>query len=120
MEKHYIELGGRRFRAEYNWNALTSFLVATGQDTMEGMSDLKMRPSEIAKMIFFAVREGERLDGRELDITEEWIGENLDTQKVVEIFSIFNAHTSNGAKAEPGESKKKSLFRRSGKSGGSD
>lgn len=65
MEKDYIEIGGRRYRVEVNWNATTAFLVAVGRDTLEELSRIEnFRPSELTALMAACIAEGERLDGR--------------------------------------------------------
>ena len=40
MKKDYIEIAGKRYRVESNWNALTSFLETVGRDTIEELSKI--------------------------------------------------------------------------------
>ena len=40
MEKSFISIGGKEYRVEANWNALSNFLKAVGRDTLEGLSDI--------------------------------------------------------------------------------
>lgn len=65
MKKDYIEINGKRFRVESNWNALTSFLDAVGRDTLDELSKINtIRPSELTALMAACIEEGERLDGR--------------------------------------------------------
>ena len=37
MTADYIEIDGRKYRVEANWNAMVAFLAATGRDTWDGL-----------------------------------------------------------------------------------
>ena len=61
MKKDYIEIAGRRFRVESNWNALTAFLDAVGRDTLDELSRINtIRPSELTALMAACIEEGER------------------------------------------------------------
>jgi len=65
MKKDYIEIAGKRYRVETNWNALTNFLFAVGRDTLDDLSQINsIRPSELTALMAACIAEGERLDGR--------------------------------------------------------
>ena len=64
MKKDYIEIAGKRYRVESNWNALTAFLDSVGRNTLEELSQLdKLRPTEVTAMMAACIAEGQRLDG---------------------------------------------------------
>ena len=66
MKKDYIEIMGKRFRVESNWNALTAFLEAVGRNTLDELSRIDtIRPSELTALMAACIAEGERLDGRD-------------------------------------------------------
>jgi len=117
MEKHYIELGGIKYRVEFNWNTTASFLAATGRDDMASLVTFSFAPTDMTALVRCAIKEGERLEGREFNLTAEEIGEYLTATKVMEVLRIFKIH--NGADdnenedVEAKESKKKGLFRHS-------
>ena len=90
MEKSFIEICGKTYRVEVNWNALSAFLVAVGRDTLEGLSDIaSMRPSDIAPLMAAAINEGERLEGRESHITAESLGEIISPSDVGKFMEIY-------------------------------
>ena len=65
MEKEYIEIAGKRYRVECNWNALTSYLAQVGRDTIEELSKIQgIKPSELTALMAACIAEGERLEGR--------------------------------------------------------
>ena len=64
MKKDYIEIAGKRYRVEVNWNALTAFLEAVGRDTLDELSKINnFRPSELTSLMAACIAEGQRLDG---------------------------------------------------------
>lgn len=90
MPKDYITIAGREYRVEANWNAQVAYLVATGRDTMGDLSHLgDIRPSDVAPLMVACIAEGERLDGRESDLTAARIGELCDYGKLTEFLGIF-------------------------------
>ena len=122
MEQDYIEIGGVKYRARFNWNALTGFLSDTGQDSIDALNNFKVTPSSITVLIYHGLREGERLEGREFTLTKEDIGEHMNialVNRVMEIFLRHNGGDKTVKVEEPADpAKKKSrLFRRSARSG---
>ena len=64
MKKDYIEIAGKRYRVESNWNALTAFLEAVGRNTLDELSQINnFRPSELTALMAACIAEGQRLDG---------------------------------------------------------
>ncbi len=118
MVARYITIGGTRYRAEFNWNAITAFLVESGADTMEGLKHLKdLKPSELTALAAAAIIEGERIDGRKCELTKEDIGRVITADTMRELVNIFVEQSSNGAgnSEEPQDgapAKKKSIIRR--------
>ena len=90
MEKSFINIGGKDYRVEVNWNALSNFLKAVGRDTLEGLSDISnMKPSDIAPLMAAAINEGERLEGRESRFTGESIGEIIRPSHVSKFMAVY-------------------------------
>ena len=64
MKKDYIEIAGKRYRVDSNWNALTAFLEAVGRNTLEELSKIdSIKPSELTALMAACIAEGQRLDG---------------------------------------------------------
>ena len=90
MQKSYLTIGGKEYRVEVNWNALTAFLEAVGRDTLEGLSSISgMKPSEISALIAASINEGERLEGRESKLTAQDIGATLKLADVTAFMNIY-------------------------------
>lgn len=108
MDKSFISLGGKTYRVEVNWNALSNFLKATGRDTLDGLSDISsMRPSDIAPLMAAAINEGERLEGRGCQFTGESIGEILRTSHISKFMDIYIAQSRMAVEEDKGEEAKK-------------
>lgn len=105
MPKDFITIDGTQYRVEANWNALVAYLTATGRDTMDALALFgQLRPSDIAPLMAACIAEGERLEGRESDLTAERIGEKCDFDTLTQFMRIY-ARQSNPQKA-PDEPKK--------------
>lgn len=107
MEQDYIEIGGVRYRARFNWNALTGFLADTGQDSIDALNHFKVTPSGITVLVYHGLKEGERLDGREFTLSKEDIGANLNVPLVEKVMEIFMRHNGQSGVAAPSTAKKK-------------
>lgn len=106
MNADYILIEGKKVRVEANWNALTTFLMQKGADSMQGLSNLaQLQPSDIAALMAACANEGERLDGRTADYDAQKIGEKCGMAEIGEFITIYVRQTS--PKLPPTESAKK-------------
>ena len=102
MLKDFMTIAGRDYRVEANWNAQVAFLVATGRDTMAGLTHLgDISPSDIAPLMAACIAEGERLEGRESDLTAERIGEVCGYEEFREFLAIFGRQINPQTAEEP-------------------
>lgn len=109
MEKFFINIGGKEYRVEVNWNALSAFLKAVGRDTLEGLSDIaSMKPSDIAPLMAAAINEGERLEGRESHLTGESLGEVIRPIHVGKFMEIYIQQSRAQVEVEESAKKKES------------
>ena len=101
MKKDYIEIAGRRFRVESNWNALTAFLDAVGRDTLDELSRINtIRPSELTALMAACIEEGERLDGRDGAPSAKDLGALITPDDVREFLNIYVRQSSPKTGAE--------------------
>lgn len=114
MDARYITIRGQRYRVEVNFNTLEDFAVMKNLPITR-ISDLRLEEGDNLKvMMTAAIREGERLDGRECGITPMELGTMLDGNAVEEFAKIFTAHVTAPAddSSDPGtpatDAKKKS------------
>ena len=90
MKKDYIEINGKRFRVESNWNALTAFLDAVVRDTLDELSRINtIRPSELTALMAACIEEGERLDGRDGAPSAKDLGAIITPDDVREFLNIY-------------------------------
>ena len=90
MKKDTIVIGGKEYRVEVNWNALTAFLQAVGRDSLEELSNLNnFRPSEITALMAACIAEGERLEGRECALSALDIGAVIEPDDVAAFRDIY-------------------------------
>jgi hypothetical protein len=90
MKKDYIEIAGKRYRVESNWNALTAFLDAVGRDTLDELSRINtIRPSELTALMAACIEEGERLDGRDGAPSAKDLGAIITPDDVREFLTIY-------------------------------
>ena len=109
MEKAFITIGGKSYRVEVNWNALSAFLVAVGRDTLEGLSDIaSMRPSDISALMAAAINEGERLEGRESSLSALDLGAIIRPSHVEKFMDIYIQQSRAQVDAEEDAKKKES------------
>jgi len=101
-----MTIGGKEYRVEVNWNAISAFLVAVGRDTLEGLSDIaKMKPSDISALMAASINEGERLEGRECHFTALELGAMMRPSHVGQFVDIYIQQSR--AQVEPEEPAKK-------------
>lgn len=101
MQNDYMIIGGVKYRVEVNWNTITNFLAATGHDTLQALAQIaNLKPSEISALIVEAIREGERLDGRDCNLTALDLGTILQPKHVGEFMDIYIRQYSPQVEAE--------------------
>ena len=82
MKMHHIKIGGKTLSAAFNLNALEKLAEMAGPDEdgkpLDAQSLMKLWTSQygIIRCLVVLIREGERLEGRETDIDEQWIKDN--------------------------------------------
>lgn len=77
-------IGGAEMQCACNMNAIMAFMQARGTDDFSAFANIsQLKPSDLLPLIAACVHEGERLAGRECNITAEEIGEEAD-------FTLFN------------------------------
>lgn len=116
MKNDYIEISGKKYRVEFNWNAITDFLELEGLSLsdVDNLKDLK--PRQVTGLIFSGVVEGCYLDNIEFPYTKREFGTMINPTHVGELMLIYSRQTSASLKKEPvkeaGASQKKSLMSR--------
>ena len=92
MTADYIEIDGRKYRVEANWNAMVAFLAATGRDTWDGLVSFDhVLPSDLAPLAAACINEGERIDGHDCHFSAEDLGAMLSVRLVSEFLPIYTS-----------------------------
>lgn len=90
MTKDYIEIAGRRYRVEVNWNATTAYLQAVGRDTLDELAKIDtFRPSELTALMAACIAEGERLEGHDGAPSALDLGAIITPANVAEFLKIY-------------------------------
>lgn len=95
MVKDFIEINGRRYRVEVNWNATTAYLQAVGRDTLEELAKIDtFRPSELTALMAACIAEGERLEGHQDAPSALDLGAAITPVHVTEFLKIYVRQSS--------------------------
>lgn len=108
MQKDFIEIGGKSYRVEANWNATVDFLEARGTNDLSALQALgQISPIDATLLMVSCVREGERLEGRECDLTAAALGEMRPAEVASAISQFLAVYVKQSAPKVPEEPKKK-------------
>ena len=114
MEKSFITIGGKEYRVEVNWNALGNFLSLVGDDSIGGLTKLEQfRVTHITSLVAACVKEGERLEGREVNLDPLKLGETFRLSNFKDFRAIYNEQ-SRAWLAEDAEPAKKNEEQQTG------
>lgn len=87
---HYLTIKDKKYRIEANWNAITAFLEAKGEDNMTALANVgNIKPSDITYLMAACINEGERMDGRESNLDHLTIGEMCSMSEIAEFVQIY-------------------------------
>lgn len=107
--KNKVDIGGRQYRVEFNWNALADYCDLSGISDLSKLDNLGVISAhEMRSFIFCAIKEGERMDGRELEMSPVELGALLRPADIGKIMGIYSIQTTSGVEQE-GTKKKDDL-----------
>ena len=111
-----IQLNGVDYRVRVNWAAYAAFCAHVGINDLSAIEDAsKMKPEDLKWFIFFALREGEKAEGRELQLTPDEVESALNIPDVNLFFAIMakqsGIKTTDIKSGDVIKKKKPSLFR---------
>lgn len=113
--RNSISLAGRKLRVEFNWNALANYCKLSGMNDLADLDKIvNITAGDMRAFIYVAVVEGERMDGREFELSEEDLGAIMRPADISEIMKIYAEQTkvTGGQTPSPATPvKKKGLFR---------
>ena len=99
MNKKDMIIGGNVYHVAVNWNALSNFLQVTGSDSLSAMANIaEIKPSQLSALLTECVREGERLDGGKLELSQEELCADVDIATMAEFIAFFTKACDPGVK----------------------
>lgn len=85
-----INIGGKEYRVEANWNALIAFLETKGETSLESLQNFgSLKVTDIAGLMAACINEGERLEGHSCDFTAKDLGAMISAATVSEFLKIY-------------------------------
>lgn len=85
-----MNIGGKEYRVEVNWNAVTAFLEATNSDSMEALANIgQLKPSDVTALMAACINEGERLEGHDTHVSALDLGAQLQISDISLFFDIY-------------------------------
>jgi len=107
----YLEIDGKNYRIEYNFNAIGDYLDRTGKSLSDLMDFGSIKAKEMLMLIWCGVYEGERLEGRELELSVEDLGAILAPEDIHNAIDVMTKHmtphTDGKAAKDDGQQKKR-------------
>lgn len=108
MQKDYIILSGKRYRVEVNWNAMLDFAERVGISNMGELMDVnELDLKNVPDLCAAGIREGERLEGRECNITAKEVSEQIVPREMMRFVGIYVSHISPKLPEEEGDGEEK-------------
>lgn len=99
--KEYITIAGKKHRIEFNWNALSLYCEKIGINDLSAIDNIAhITPADMLIFIWCAIKEGERMDSREFEMSYLDLGAVLRTADIAEAMKIYAKQTK--IDAEPG------------------
>lgn len=90
MPKDFLKIGGKEYRVEVNWNALSEYLQFIGEDSYDGLANVgSMKPSQAPALMAASINEGERLEGRETHLSPKDVGAMIRPKDVEAFMKIY-------------------------------
>lgn len=90
MIKEYINLDGKKYRVEANWNAVADFCRRKGVVNLTQLDILsRIGIDDVLTLMSCCIKEGERLDGKDFDLTEQDLGSLANASVVSEFITMY-------------------------------
>ena len=101
MAGNKLNIGGVDYDVACNMNALMDFLEESGSDDFSAFANIgKLKPTDMLPLMAACIREGERLAGRECNISAKEIGAVADFSILTQFMEIFGKAFSPKVTAE--------------------
>ena len=115
MEISGLSIGGKKVRVEMNWNAMMTFCEEKGIDDLSKLGeDGNVTPRDLLTIMYSAIKEGERMDGRTFELTKEGLSEIVRPSDITLFLKIYKEQCGGGddVTGKVGVAKKKNVFQR--------
>lgn len=115
MKNYYLSIGGKKVRVEMNWNAMITFCEEKGIDDLSKLGeDGNVTPRDLLTIMYSAIKEGERMEGRKFELTKEGLSEIVRPSDITSFLKIYKEQCGGGddVTGKVGVSKKKNVFQR--------
>ena len=115
MKNYYLSIGGKKVRVEMNWNAMMTFCEEKGIDDLSKLGeDGNVTPRDLLTIMYSAIKEGERMEGRKFELTKEGLSEIVRPSDITLFLKIYKEQWGGGddVTGKVGVSKKKNVFQR--------
>ena len=115
MEISGLSIGGKKVRVEMNWNAMMTFCEEKGIDDLSKLGeDGNVTPRDLLTIMYSAIKEGERMEGRKFELTKEGLSEIVRPSDITLFLKIYKEQCGGGddVTGKVGVSKKKNVFQR--------
>ena len=108
MMKEYLRIGGKAYRAEANWNAIAAYCRRKGVTDLAGLDVLgNVGVEDVIPLMHCCLKEGERLEGRDLDLTEDDLGSLANAATVGAFMQLYVRQSQAGPVEDAAGSGKK-------------
>ena len=98
MKAEYMTLpDGRKVRFELDLNSMSEWSEKTGLE-LQDIDRVKGKPALLRTLAYYCIVEGERLDKRELELSEEEFGGMCRMEEIVEIARLIHSQSTMAGK----------------------
>ena len=92
MKYDNIEIAGKQYRIEFNWNAVSAWMDETNLE-FETLTDVKkIKGSALTELCYQSVLEGCRMEGVEFPYSKMDFGAALHVNIIADFFKILKRH----------------------------
>jgi hypothetical protein len=105
MKPDYMTLSdGRKVRVELDLNSMTAWSQITGSD-LKDVDLVRSKPVLLRALAYCCIIEGEAIDGKEFELSEEQFGRLMRMNEIAQFGSILNSQCQllGQKKKSPGE-----------------
>jgi hypothetical protein len=94
MTHDYVEINGKDYRIEFNWNSMTDFFDRVGKKPSDLDKMDELTAAQYTTLFHAGVVEGCRMDGVEFPFSEKDFGAALTINNVAELLMLYRKHST--------------------------